>query len=95
MTPELEIKIAELEKQIDRLKLVVNALHNPSEIDPQIIKTFQDRTPTALQSDSKAASSENQAVDEGATNTYNVLKPPDGFDKATIDGVVHYYPYYL
>jgi hypothetical protein len=46
----------------------------------------------AISSSTKSATSENQAVNEGGAGTYNVLKAPDIFVQATINGTVYYLP---
>jgi hypothetical protein len=89
MTPEE--RITELENKVQELSTLIANLQQPNSITPEF-QNVLDRY--GLSSDAKAASSENQAVDEGGAATYNVLMPPNGFDKATIGGTVHYYAYW-
>lgn len=43
-------------------------------------------------SSSKSATSENQAVNEGGSSTYSVLKPPDAFLQLQIGTTIYYIP---
>lgn len=47
-----------------------------------------------ITSSSKTASSENQAVNEGGSASYNVLKAPAGFVQVKVQGAIRYIPYY-
>jgi hypothetical protein len=87
-----EDRVTELENKVRELTELVENMQNYHTATPEFRKTIARAN---IDSDTKTATSENQAVDEAGSNTYNVLRPPDGFDKATISGTTHYYPYYL
>ena len=72
MTPE------EMENRIAELERVIAGLKNVAQLDPDIAFTMGE---AIIASDSKSASSENQAVDEAGISTYSVLKPPDRWIK--------------
>jgi hypothetical protein len=79
MTPEqLKEQIDAMQVQVNELLRIVRGLTSAAELDPDIKRTLS----SALSSTSgKAASSENQAVNEGGSSSYNVLKPPDSWLK--------------
>lgn len=87
----------ELQRQINILTKRLDALTNtqtiPLEVDRAFRERFRDSLGT-LSTSTKSASSENQAVDEGGTDTYSVLGAPDGFDQRSENGIIKYYPYY-
>lgn len=89
MTPQQQID--ELTRKIAELNATVLAMQNPNTITPSFAKVLDRGT---IGADSKSASSENQVVNEGGSASYSVLSAPNGFDKALIGGVAHYYPYY-
>ena len=89
MTPEQQIE--RLTNQLRELTTLVENMQNYHTCTPEFRKTINRGD---VVTDGKSASSENQAVDEGATGTYSVLKPPDGFVKVIIDGTNYYIPYY-
>jgi hypothetical protein len=89
----------ELKQQLNELLTWKKSLERSSTIPLPIDQSFRDRflnnLPKQVVSDTKSSSSENQAVNEGGTATYNVLKPPDGFARVVLDtGEVVYIPYY-
>lgn len=89
----------ELKQQVKELKDWKKSLERSSSIPLNIDQSFKERFINTLTkqvvADSKSATSENQAVDEGGVATYSVLKPPDGFAKAVLDtGSTVYIPYY-
>lgn len=48
-----------------------------------------------IENSTKSSSSENQAVNEGGTGTYNVLKPPASFLRVEVGNIAYYLPSYL
>lgn len=86
----------QLEKRIAELEAFMNALKSSNSIPIEVDGAFRRRFLNVddILVSSKSASSENQAVDESGTSSFNVLKPPDGFLQKTINGSVRYIPYY-
>lgn len=89
MTPEQESKLNEVFDFIQSLK---SSTSIPFEVDGAFRDRFGDLAGLALSA--KVATTENQAVDEGGSATYNVLKEPDGFLEVAINGTTYYLPYY-
>lgn len=91
MNPEIE----QLKREIQDLK---SMLSNSASISYDVESAFRERlkieTFTPLETSAKSASSENQAVSESGSASYSVLKPPDGWEQRTVNGAVHYYPYW-
>ena len=88
MTPE------ERQQLKDLMKFKKN-LESSNSIPLNIDQSFRDRFSFgALEESSKSSSSENQAVDEGGSATYNVLKSPDGFVETEVNGVIIFIPKY-
>lgn len=86
-------QIKDLQRQINELKTVVGILTNAADISPDVYLSLKERF-APLVASTKTASSENQAVNEGGTSSYNVLKAPDGFDERNDAGTIKYFPYY-
>jgi hypothetical protein len=77
---------------------IESILGNRAIIPFSVEQAFRDRlrinTYTPLTTSSKSASSENQAVNEAGSASYNVLKAPDGFVEVVIAGQIYYMPYF-
>jgi len=76
------------------IKILGNSSTIPFEVDGAIRDRFGFADLTPLESSAKAASSENQAVDEAGAASYNVLKTPDGFRQVTTGGTTLYFAYW-
>lgn len=85
---DITTKIQAIEGVINRMK-TQQILYPIDEISAKIIS---DKISGTVTSSTKGATSENQAVNEGGSATYNVLKAPDGFLQITINGVLYYIP---
>lgn len=89
MTPEEKI-------QFEELKAKVKALESFSTIPYSVDQAFRSRfnlnAMTPLEGSTKAASSENQSVNEAGVDAYSVLNPPDAFLQVTISGTTYYIP---
>lgn len=88
----------EMIKRIEDLEEKMKLLESQTTIPLNIEKAFKNRlevdTKTTISADSKAASSENQAVNEAGSATYSVLKTPDRFVRVVINGNNRYLPAY-
>lgn len=82
----LEQRITALEEENKKLRASTTI---PFDVDA----AFRTRLGTP-KSSSKVSTSENQAVDEGGSMTYSVLKAPDGFLEVSIGATIYYLPYY-
>lgn len=80
-----------MENEIAELRQLLLGMQNYNSITPEFKKVLERGN---FGSSSKGSSSENVVVDESGVATYSVLGPPNGFDQATVNGSVHYYPYY-
>lgn len=89
MTPEQRIE--KLERELKEIKNYTSNLGGSLEFKT-LVKRYAGGS---VGSSTKGAGTESQAVDESGSASYSVLSEPDGFDSATIDGVTHYYPYWL
>jgi hypothetical protein len=91
-------QISQLEQRVRELETFIKSLQSSSSIPLAIDQAFRSRLGNInLVSNSKSASSENQAVAESGSASYSVLKPPDGFTLATLSdtGQQIYLPYFL
>ncbi len=87
----------ELIKRIELLEEEINKLRNNATIPFDIGEAIKSRVKTdlgALESSSKTAASETQAVDEAGVLAYSVMKAPDGFMQTNINGTIYYVPYF-
>ena len=91
MPEEIQTKINNMEQQLIELKTLVDSMQNYYSLPPDFKKMIG---LDVIATSAKSASSENQVVVESGAASYSVLKPPDGFDKKTVGGVVHNYPWY-
>lgn len=91
---ELKIQIEMLKSRVEKLEAENNLLKNSATIPFDVDAAFRDRLAFKFTSSSKSASSENQAVNEAGSSSYNVLKPPDGFDQITTGTTTKYYPFF-
>jgi hypothetical protein len=89
-------EIEELNKQIEELNRWKNNLQSSSTIPINIDKAFRGRFGelAGITTSSKSSSSENKAVNEEGSSSYNVLLPPDVFLEITINGTKYYIPAY-
>jgi hypothetical protein len=78
----------------ERLKKLENSTTIPFEVEQAFRDRLRISSYSTIESDSKSASSENQAVNEGGSATYSVLKSPDRFVKVVINGQNRYLPAY-
>jgi len=80
MNPVIEQRLAQMQIEIDTLKLVLSQFLSGAELDPQIQRTL---TQILSNPSSKSATSENgsQAVNESGAGSYTItfLNPPDRF----------------
>ncbi len=74
----------------------IQSLKNATTIPFDVDGAFRDRLSDSLDLmvSTKGANSEDQAVDEGGSATYDVLGDPAGFLEINIAGTVYYLPYY-
>lgn len=86
MTPE------QLE-EFNEMKEFIKSLKASSSIPFDVDAAFRDRFGSVSVS-TKGAASENQAVDESGSSSYNVLGVPTGFLKVTILGTDYNFPYF-
>lgn len=83
----------ELKRQLDALLAWKASLEASYSIPLNIDQSFRARfLGNAVNSSNKSASSENQAVNEGGSASYNVLKSPDAFLQVTINNTIYYIP---
>lgn len=80
--------------QLNELMAWKSSLESSATIPLNVGRAFKARldVPPDVSVSSKSASSENQAVDEGGSATYSVLKAPDGFLELTIGTIKYYLP---
>lgn len=87
--------IQSLIKRIDELENFI-LQHKVQQIsypvDDISIRIISDKISGTIASSIKGATSENQAVNEGGSSTYSVIKAPDAFLQITINGVIYYIP---
>jgi hypothetical protein len=76
MTPQERQLMADMQQEIQELKVALSNFLSVAELDPQIQRTI---TQVLSSTSSKLATSEDQAVNEAGAGTYNVLKSPDRF----------------
>jgi hypothetical protein len=76
MNPIIEQRLAQMQTEIDTLRLALSQFLSGAELDPQIARTL---TTIITSNSSKLATSEDQAVNEAGVAVYNVLKSPDRF----------------
>ena len=92
MTPEeMAIRITELEQKLDALN---NANSIPFDVDQAFRERLGADRATLVSVASKTTNSENQAVNEGGSATYQVLKGPDGWLSLEIAGTIYVIPHY-
>ncbi len=89
-----EEAIKYLLKENEELRMEINSLKSSTSIPLDISRALAVRL-GSLTVSSKAASSEQQAVNEGASAQYTVAKAMDGFKQAIVDGQVIHIPFYL
>jgi hypothetical protein len=77
-------KLTQLEKRIAQLERTITTANTAT---PEYARSVGDLISTTS---GKAAGSENQAVDEGGSATYNVLGAPDGFIRIGDRNVPYY-----
>lgn len=76
MTPEIEARFAALERQAEEQKRLWDGLMSLADMHPDVKRTLE---LVLTGASDKAADSEDQAVNEAGSGTYDVLKPPDRF----------------
>jgi hypothetical protein len=75
----------QLQQKVDMLERKLATLNNPAEMDPNLVAALTERIAENFAPTSgTGASANDQAVDEGGVDTYNVMGDPDGF--FTING---------
>lgn len=93
---EEQVKI--LQEKIVTLERRLNLLESTTTIPFSVEQAFRSRleidTLAQFEASAKSATSENQAVNEGGSASYSVLKAPDGFRQNTSGGTTFYIPYY-
>lgn len=86
----------QLQKQINDLTAKVRLLEAASTIPYSVDQAFRSRLEIGklakVTLSTKASNSEDQAVNEGGTGSYSVLKPPDGFAQVNVGGTIYYIP---
>jgi uncharacterized coiled-coil protein SlyX len=91
-----EERITKLEETITTQQEFIEQLKSFNTIPLEVGEAFKNRLGNNnLTVSLKSSSSENQAVSEGGSAIYSVLKPPDGFDERIENGIIKYYPYYV
>lgn len=90
MNPQ-DLKIQELEKQLNDLKSLVENMRRPNTVDAEFQQVLNRNT---LATSAKGATSENQTVNEGGVASYAVLGIPTGYLQVTIDATAYYIPYF-
>lgn len=88
----MEERVKKLE---DIIKLLMSSTTIPQNIDGAFRKRFNLDDVSRVKKSSKGATTENKTVNEAGTDTYSVLKSPDGFLEVNINGVTYYIPYYV
>ena len=81
-------EIAQLKRELRELKAEFDLLKSNDTIPFEIDNAFRDRLSalTDLVVSAKGADTEDQAVNEGGSSTYDVLGDPDGFLQIDIAG---------
>jgi len=93
MTPEERQQFNDMKKELEELKQFKKSLESSHSIPLPIDQAFRGRFGfSTINTSSKSATSENQAVNEGGTDTYSVLKPPDAFVQVKIGSTYYYIP---
>lgn len=87
------------EDKLNELYEFMTNLKASTRIPLEVDRAFRERLglsgiPLVNLSNTKNADSEDQAVDEGSTGTYNVLKEPIGFLPITVGSTTYYVPYF-
>ena len=75
MTPD-QLRIQELETQVQDMRRLLDGLVNASQIDPLVAKTI---SLSASTTSDKTPASATQTVSESGSSSYGVMKPPTGF----------------
>lgn len=78
MNPQVQLMLENMQIQIDELTKRLDDFSNASELDPAVVRTL---TLLVSASSGKAATSENQAVNEAGSASYSVLRPPDRWQR--------------
>jgi hypothetical protein len=88
----------QLQKQIDSLKMELNALKSADTLPYDIEQALRIRLRVIdyaqLSPSAKSAGSEDEIVNESGSSTHAVLGTPAGFEERVVGGVTHYYPFY-
>lgn len=86
----------EIQRQLNELLAWKKSLERSSTIPLNIDQSFRERLDSKqIKTSIKEITSENQAVDEAGSATYDVLTIPDGFGQTTLeDGSIIYIPYF-
>lgn len=92
----MQEQINQLKNEIELLETELGKLRSATTIPFEIGQAFRDRLRdiNVISASTKDKDTEDQTVDEGGTATYEVLKEPDGFLQATINGTPYYIPFY-
>jgi len=85
-----------LEQRIERLEEENKKLRASTTIPFEIDSAFRTRFAKSLglSVSAKGIDTEDRAVNESGSGSYNVLKDPDGFLEVSIGAVIYYIPYY-
>lgn len=73
---------------------IIRVLGDVSNVPLEVQNALTIRLPSPINSSTKSATSENQAVDEGGSALYSVMKPPDAFAETSVGGTTVYIPYF-
>jgi hypothetical protein len=94
MNPDIQ----QMQRDIEELKAFKEAMLASSSLPIGFENAVRERlridTFTPLETNSKASNSENQAVNEGGSATYQVLGSPNGYLKLSLSGGTYYIAYW-
>ena len=86
-------ELQQLKREVEELRAWKASLEASHSIPLNVDQAFRARfLSNQVKTSSKSVSSENQAVDEGGTGQYSVLKTPDAFLEVVASGGTYYIP---
>ena len=89
--------IEQLQSDLEELRTEFDSLKSASAIPLEIDQAFRSRLSSSLGVlvSAKGLNTEDQAVNEAGSGTYDVLGDPDGFLEIQIAATTYHLPYYL
>lgn len=84
------------DEQLEEMWNFIQSLKNGATIPYEVDAAFRSRFSRGigLSVSAKGANTEDQAVNEAGSATFDVLGDPDGFLEVSINGTVYYIPYF-